>query len=209
MSKPNVLLLGAGGHAHACLDVFACLGDYHIAGLIGNAAEVSTQHLGYPVVGTDEDLPRLARSCEYAFVAVGHIQTADVRKGLYRRLIDLGFKLPVVIAPTAHVSRHARVGAGSIVMHGAIVNAGAEVGENCIINSRALVEHDATVGDCCHISTGAILNGNVSVGEGSYIGSGCTVKEGLSIGRDVIVGMGLAVRHSQVDGARYVGEVRS
>jgi len=205
MSKPSVLLLGAGGHAHACIDVLECQGQYHIAGLIGSAAEISTQHLGYPVVGNDEDLPHLASTYEYAFVAVGHIRTAEVRRRLYLRLIDLGFKLPVVIAPTAHVSRHARVGAGSIVMHGAIVNAGAEVGENCIINSRALVEHDATVGDCCHISTGAILNGNVSVGEGSYIGSGSTVKEGVSIGRNVIVGMGLSVRHPQADGARFVG----
>ncbi len=49
----------------------------------------------------------------------------DLRIRLYERLRQLGFEMPVVMSPRAYVSRHASVGEGTIVMHGAIVNAGA------------------------------------------------------------------------------------
>ena len=101
------------------------------------------------------------------------------------------------------------LGTGSIVMHGAIVNAGAKVGNNCIINTLALLEHDAVIGDHCHISTGAILNGGVNVGTGSFIGSGCVLKEGLSIGKDCLVGIGLTVRHTLNDSTHFTGHATS
>jgi sugar O-acyltransferase (sialic acid O-acetyltransferase NeuD family) len=206
MSKSDLILIGAGGHAHACIDVIEQCGQYQIAGLIGVQEEMHARHLGYAVIGTDGDLPELAKTYRYAFIAVGQIRSPDHRIRLHRQLLEFGFQLPMIISPTAHVSRHAAVGAGSIVMHGAIVNAGARVGDNCIINTRALVEHDAVVGDHCHISTGAILNGDVCVGEGSHVGSGTVIKEGVAIGRGCLVGMGLSVRHDLVDRSRFVGE---
>lgn len=205
MSKPNLILIGAGGHAHACIEVIEQHDQYQIVGLVGMPEEMHTQHLGYSVIATDSDLPELAKAYQYALITVGQIRSPDSRIHLYQRATELGFQLPVIIAPTAHVSRHANIGAGSIVMHGAIVNAGARVGINCIINTRALLEHDATVKDHCHISTGAILNGAVNIGAGSFVGSGSIIKEGVSLGKGCVVGMGLSVRHNQADHARFVG----
>ena len=205
MPKTAILLVGAGGHAHACIDALESQRIYSIAGLLGTKTEIGSQHFGYAVLGSDEDLPRLIAHYQYALIAVGHIINADLRRHLYARLLKLGFSLPVIVASTAYVSPHARVGAGSVVMHGAIVNAGAVIGDNCIINTRAVVEHDAKVGTHCHISTGAILNGDARVGDGSFVGSGCIVKEGIAIGQNVLVGMGLSVRHSLEDGCQFVG----
>ena len=161
--------------------------------MIGIPDEVQTQPLGYAVIGTDCDLPELAKTYQYALITIGQIQTAEHRIRLYQQVIQFGFQLPIVIAPTAHVSRQAALGAGSIIMHGAIVNAGAKIGKNCIINSQALIEHDTLVDDHCHISTGAILNGNVMIGEGSFIGSGCIIKEGVKIKKESLVSFGLKV----------------
>lgn len=205
MSKPNLILIGAGGHAHACIDVIEQQGRYHIAGLVGLPEQRHAQHFGYAVIASDSELPELAKTYPYALITVGQIQTADNRIRLYQQATQLGFQLPVIIAPTAHVSRHAIIGAGTIVMHGAIVNAGARVGNNCIINTRALIEHDATVEDHCHISTGVILNGDVTVGTGSFIGSGSVIKEGVSMGKGCLVGMGLTVRHSLSAHAHFIG----
>jgi sugar O-acyltransferase (sialic acid O-acetyltransferase NeuD family) len=205
MSKPSVILIGAGGHAHACIDVIEQHGQYQIAGLVGMQEEMHTQHLGYAVIATDADLPQLAKDYQYAIITVGQVRSADTRIRLYQQAIQLGFSLPDIIAPTAHVSCHATIGAGTVVMHGAIVNAGARVGNNCIINTRALVEHDAIVEDHCHISTGAILNGSVEIGAGSFVGSGCVIKDGITLGKSCLVGMGLCVRHNQADHTRFVG----
>lgn len=205
MSKPSLILIGAGGHAHACIDVIEQHGQYEIAGLIGLPGEKDSKQLGYSVMGTDADLPKLAKAVRYAIITIGQVQSPDIRIRLYEQAVNCGFQFPVIVAPTAHVSRHATIGAGTIVMHGAVVNAGASVGCNCIINTHALVEHDAMVENYCHVSTGAVLNGDVKVGAGSFVGSGSIIKEGVMLGERCVVGMGLSVRHNQADHTRIVG----
>lgn len=205
MSKPGLILLGAGGHANACMDVIEQHGQYAIAGLVGMPEEVKSERLGYSVIASDSDLPELAKSYRYALVTVGQIRSPANRIRLYQLATELGFELPAIVSPFAYVSRHAAIGAGTIVMHGAIVNAGARVGDNCIINTRALVEHDATIEGHSHISTGAIVNGSVRVGIGSLVGSGAKIKEGVTIGKACVVGMGLTVRYDQPEGALVVG----
>jgi sugar O-acyltransferase (sialic acid O-acetyltransferase NeuD family) len=205
MSKPGLILVGAGGHAHACIDVIEQHGGYQIAGLVGMPDQMNDHHLGYAVIGTDDDLPELVKTIQYALITLGQIKIPAHRIRLYQQALALGFQLPTIIAPSAYVSRHANLGAGTIVMHGAIVNAGVSVGKNCIINTRALLEHDATVADHCHISTGAILNGNTAIGSGCFVGSGSIIKEGASLGQGCVVGMGIAVRHSLPDKAQFAG----
>ncbi len=209
MSQPGLILIGAGGHSHACIDVIEQHGGYQILGLIGLPVELSATHLGYEVIGADKDLPQLVKNCPFALITLGQIDTPDHRIRLYQQAVQFGFQLPVLIAPSAYVSRHATIGAGTVVMHGAVVNAGAKIGNNCIINSQALIEHDATVADHCHISTGAILNGDVQVGKGCFVGSGSVVKQGIQIGQRSVVGIALAVRHNLPDQSHYTGQVRA
>lgn len=204
MSKPSLILIGAGGHARACIDVIEHLDAFKIAGLIGTKKELQNECLGYRVIATDNDLPKLAKEYQYAIIAVGQIETAFARLCLYEQALVLGFELPAIISPTAYVSQHAVVGDGTIVMHGAIVNAGARVGNNCIINTRVLIEHDATVADHCHISTGAIVNGAANIGLGSFVGSGSIIKQGISLGKNCVLGMGIAVRHHHPENSRIL-----
>ncbi len=164
-----------------------------IAGLVGGPHEAGTHVLGYPVLGTDADVPALAREYRHALVAVGQIKTPEARVRLFGLLEQNGFSLPVIVSPRAYVSAHARLGAGTIVMHGAVVNAGAQVGRNCIINTQALVEHDAVVGDHCHVSTAAAINSGVSVGAKTFVGSNACVRQGIRIGERCVIGMGQRV----------------
>lgn len=205
LNKPGLILIGAGGHARACLDVIEHEGTYQVAGLVGSAQEVGTQCLGYDVRATDSELQVLALTNPYALIAVGQVTSPTLRIELYRKALDCGFEMPTIVSTSAYVSRHASLGAGTIVMHGAVVNAGASIGENCIINSCSLVEHDVFVGDSCHISTGAVINGGATVGDGSFVGSGAVLREGVEVGALCIVGMGCSVRKHLEDGARFVG----
>ncbi len=190
MSKPLLLLLGAGGHARACIDVIEEEGRFEIAGLTGLPQEVGSKVMGYSVLGTDNDLAMLLLKYKHAIVSVGQIKSPAVRMTLFGKLAKSGCSQPKIASPRAHVSRHALIGAGSIIMHGAIVNAGAMVGQNCIINSLALVEHDTIIGDHCHVSTAAAINSGVRVGSGTFIGSNACVRQGIRIGDGCVIGMG-------------------
>jgi sugar O-acyltransferase (sialic acid O-acetyltransferase NeuD family) len=206
MSKPSLILIGAGGHTQSCIDVVEQEGIYKIAGLVGLVHEVGSQRFGYEVIAIDADIPTLAKQYEFALITIGQIHTAGPRIKLYELSLNSGFKVPTVIAPTAYVSPHAKIGTGTVVMHGAIVNAGAHVGKNCIINSNSLIEHGTQIQDHCHISTGVILNGNASIGTGAFVGSGTIVKEGVSIGTNSLVGMGLVIRHNVDHNTKDLGQ---
>lgn len=197
-----LLLFGCGGHARSCIDVIECEGKFRIAGLVGQIHEVGKKVLGYQVLGSDEDLDRLREFAGHALVAVGQIKSPDVRMGLFNRLITSGWSLPVIVSPCAHVSSHATIGEGTVVMHGAIINVGARVGRNCIVNSQVLIEHNCNVGDHCHIATGAILNGEVSVGSASFVGSGAVVRQETAVGQRCVIGMGQTVLKHCADGSR-------
>lgn len=188
----SLLLIGGGGHCNSCIDVIEAVGTYNIAGIVQPKAS-SEFILGYPITGSDEDLPQLLKGIKLALITVGQIKTAETRIRLFDILKQLDAELPVVISPKAYCSKHSVTGEGSIIMHGAIINAGTQIGSNCIVNSQALVEHDVEIGDHCHISTGARVNGNVVIGKGSFVGSGAVIKEGIRVGENVIIGAGQVV----------------
>ncbi len=190
MTQVPILLLGAGGHARACIDVIEQHGGFAIAGLLGLATEVGSRVLGYPVLGEDGEVARFLQPHGQALVTVGQIKSPELRMRLFELLAGHGVEAPTIVSPHAYVSPHATLGAGTIAMHGAIVNAGAIVGRNCIINSHALVEHDAVVGDHCHVATAAALNSGVRIGAGTFIGSNSTVRQGITIGERCVIGMG-------------------
>lgn len=191
-SQP-LLLVGGGGHCRSVIDVIEHHQGFSIRGIVQPATEGHRPVLGYPVVGTDADLPALLAETPCALITVGQIKSPAIRRRLFERLHEQGAKLPVIISPRAHVSRHARIAAGSVVMHGAIVNACAHIGYNAIINTLALVEHDVTIGDHCHIATGARLNGGVRVDAGCFIGSGAIVHQGVHIGAGSVIAAGAVV----------------
>lgn len=201
MTAPALLLTGAGGHARACLDVIECGGRFAVAGLVGVAPEVGGTVLGYPVLGTDADIPVLVGRIPHAIVAAGQIKSPALRRRLFDLLRAAGFDLPVIVSPRAYVSPHARLGPGTIVMHGAVINAGAAVGCNCIVNSQALVEHDAVVADHCHVATAAVVNGGAYLGEGTFVGSGARIREGVSVGANCVIAMAAVVRSDCPDGS--------
>ena len=188
--KEKIILIGAGGHAHSCIDVIEQEGRFEIAGLVAHKESSEKTVLGYQVYD-NEDLKSLIQQIKNAIVAVGQIKTHDIRMRIFTELKQLDAALPTIVSPRAYVSRHAHIGEGTIVMHGAIVNANARIGVNCIINSQALCEHDVIVNDHCHISTASILNGNCTVGSGSFLGSNSVVKQGTILPEKSVISFGV------------------
>lgn len=177
----SIVLIGAGGHCKSIIDVLEHLDRYRIAGIVGMPWEAGIKVLGYPVIGTDDDLEKIVSEYKYFHIALGFLRSPQRRVEIWKLLTGFGASMPALISPLAYVSGHSLVGKGSIVMHQALINASAVVGENVIINTKALVEHDAIIGDHCHIATGAVINGGVKVGEGSFVGSGAITRQGVEI----------------------------
>ena len=180
MKKP-LILVGGGGHCKSVIDVAESAG-YTILGILDRPEEVVKRVLGYEVIGTDDEMAKYKDQAEFV-VTVGQIKSPDLRIKLHQMLDEAGCKLATIIAPTAHVSRYATVGEGTVVMHQAVVNADAKIGRGCIINTFANIEHDVEIGDYCHISTGAMVNGGAQIAEGTFVGSQSVVNPMVKINR--------------------------
>jgi len=191
--KPSIVLIGGGGHCKSCIDVIEQENKFTIAGIVDIEEKLGQLVLGHEIFATDKDLPDLVKEYEHFFVTLGHITSPARRIGFFEHLKDLGVRLPIITSPFANISRHAEIGAGTIIMHHALVNAGARIGNNCIINTKALIEHDATIGNHCHISTSAVINGGVKVGSGTFFGSNAVCKEYVEIGDDIVIGCGATI----------------
>lgn len=202
MNRAPLLLVGPGGHATACIDVIEQDGRFAVAGLVGLPHEVGGEVLGYRVVGSDDDLADLLARHRHALVTVGQIKTPDPRMRLFALLEQYGADRPVIVSPRAYVSPHARLGSGTIVMHGAVVNAGAVIGRNCIVNTLAVIEHGVVLGAHCHVGPSASINGEVRIGAGTFIGGNATVRQSLTLGERCVIGMGQRVFADCETGAR-------
>lgn len=203
MNQKNLILVGGGGHCKSVIDVVESAG-YNILGILDMPEDVGKSVLNYKVIGTDEEIQQYADKAEF-IITVGFIRNPAIRIRIYNRIKESGGKLATIVASSAHVSRYATLGEGTVVMHQAVVNAGAKIGDNCIINTFCNIEHDAMIGDQCHISTGAIVNGDCKVGERVFIGSQSVLVNGIEVGEDIVVGAGSVVRKSISEKGVYVG----
>lgn len=194
MKRP-LILIGGGGHCKSVIEVAESTG-YEIKGILDMPDEVGKEVLpGHKVIGTDDEIPQYVEECDF-IITVGFIKNPALRIKLYNKVKAAGGRLATIIASTAHVSKYAELGEGTVIMHQAFVNAGAKIGDNCIINTFVNIEHDAEVSNQCHISTGTMVNGECKIGENCFIGSQSVCANCIEIASDIIVGAGSLVRKS-------------
>ena len=196
MTSKQLVLIGAGGHAKACIEIIESIGEFSIAQIVGHESELGHKILGHTIKFIDADLVTLRQEYEFAFIGIGQIQNPEPRKRMFSKLTDLGFQVPTILSTKALVSKYADIGAGSIVMNATILNADCKIGENVILNSASLIEHDVVVGDYCHVSTRVTINGGSKIGQGTFLGSGTVVRNGIEIGENSFVEMGSVITRS-------------
>lgn len=205
MSRQKLILIGGGGHCKACIDVIECTDLYDIIGVLDRPELAGTNVLGYKIIGTDRDIFKYVQMGYQFLITIGQIKTSEVRKKIFGHLKQNGAVLATIISPRAQVSRHAKVGKGTIVMHNVIVNAGAEVGENCILNTSCGIEHDAIIGNHTHISTYAVINGDCRIGNEVFVGSNAAIANQVHVRDQVILGIGAVVNKNIDTEGTYVG----
>jgi UDP-perosamine 4-acetyltransferase len=176
-------VVGAGGHGKVVLSLLQACGLAVEAVLDDASFRWGETLLGVPVTGPTElllgfDEPR-------AVLAVGG---NACRLSLARRFSRVHWE--TAIHPRAWVHESVRIGPGTVVFAGAILQPGTEIGAHCIVNTGALADHDCRIGEGVHLAPGTCLAGGVTLGKGVFFGVRSAAIPGVSVGDWTVVGAG-------------------
>lgn len=191
----KLTIIGASGHGKVVADIAKLNGYDEIAFLDDN--EVVKFCGKYHVIGTSGMIRNINNDI---FIAIGN---ASIRRKIMEKCLDKQF--PVLIHPHAVIADGVKIGKGTVIMAGAVVNSDSVIGEGCILNTTSSVDHDCVVGDYVHVAVGAHLCGTVTVGSETWIGAGATVSNNISICEGCMVGAGSLVVRNITERGKYMG----
>jgi len=188
----KILLLGAGGHCKSVIDTLNSIGSFEDIGVVEKDKLVDSSFVN--IVGYDDDLVDLYNAgYEYAFVTLGSIGNPKNRINLFNKIMNIGFKIPNIIDPSAILSNNIVMGYGNFIGKRAVINSGTIIGNGVIVNTGSIVEHDCKLDNFIHLAPGSILCGNVTISENSHIGAGTVIKQNIMVGSDAIIGVGSVI----------------
>ncbi|MCH5223824.1 MAG: NeuD/PglB/VioB family sugar acetyltransferase [Muribaculaceae bacterium] len=194
-----MILVGAGGHALS-------LAEFASEKIEGYLAK--EENIGMPgqYFGDDsrrENWIEKGKTFHVAYIYSG-LPRMNVREKLIETYRQSGAEFETLISPTAIITPNSKIGKGSAVMQGTIINR-SKIGENCVLNSGAIIEHDCEIGDNTFIGPGAVVGGFTKIGRNCFIGLGAKVGNGLVIGDNITVAMGAVVSKNLIEPGIYHG----
>ncbi|MCW1359722.1 UDP-N-acetylbacillosamine N-acetyltransferase [Campylobacter sp. US33a] len=184
----KIYIYGASGHGLVCADVAMSLGYEECIFLDDNKGKKF-----------ESSLPKYD-----IFVAIGDNK---IRKKIYEKLLQNGFKIVNLIHKSAIISQSADIkeNAGILIMPLVVVNAKAKIEKGVILNTSSVIEHECVVGEFSHVSVGAKCAGNVKIGKNCFLGINSCVLPNLSLADDSILGGGATLIKDQFEKGIFVG----
>ncbi len=201
----KIIVIGGGGHAKSVISVIKKMGRFQILGYIDLSDKGPILGVGY--LGDDRQLASIKNrypDCQAA-IGIGYVELSSKREGIQQQLSALGFELPVLISPTAVINEDVRIGRGTVIHDGVIINVDSVIGECVILNTKSSIDHDCRIGNFVHIAPGATLNGGVIIGKNSIIGTGSTIIQYKSVCDNCVIGAGAIVVEDCQNSGIYLG----
>jgi sugar O-acyltransferase (sialic acid O-acetyltransferase NeuD family) len=189
MNKEKIIIIGSEGHGKVIADIIEKQGTFSIAGFVNANPQPKTFVMGYPVLGSDNELVQLRAefpNCHF-FIAIGDNSTRHkVKLKIESLFSDIAF--PSIIHPSAQIARDVKIGKGVCIMAGVVINSSSNIGDFCILNTKAGIDHDNSIGDFSSLAPNTTTGGDVSIGDFSAIGISATIKHGIKIGKHSVIG---------------------
>ncbi|GMQ59666.1 acetyltransferase [Vallitalea sediminicola] len=187
----DIIVFGAGGHAKVIIDIIEKQCEFNIVGLIDPFKEKDENHFGYNIVGNKQDYLVLDKISE-GIVAIGDNWTRYKMVSLIKDINPM-FEFITCIHPYTSIARGVKIGEGSVLMAGAVINSDSIIGNHCIINSKASIDHDNIIGNYVSISPSVTTGGHVRIGDFSGVGLGTNIIQNRFIGNHTVIGAGATV----------------
>ena len=91
-----------------------------------------------------------------------------------------------IISNKTFVDDSVKIGEGTFVMKGSIINLNSKIGKHCLINTASIIEQNCKLGNFINCSPRSLLLGNVKIDDLFYIGANSTMQiENMHVKKNV------------------------
>jgi sugar O-acyltransferase (sialic acid O-acetyltransferase NeuD family) len=203
----DLLVLGAGGASREIAEAVEDINRRHktwnfLGFLDDDPAKIDRTINGARVLGP------ISSASQYSallVIGIAAVRNRWVRKSVVEELAFSRDRFATVIHPSASVSRYAKIGLGSAILHNVVITPDAIIGDHVIVEYGAMIGHDTLIEDFTTIGPGAIVSGSVRLRQGAFLGAGSVVKDGVTVNEGALIGMGAIVVKEVPPQATVVG----
>ena len=182
LNRPELVIIGAGGHALSVADAALSSGwdsiSFYSHGGTGPAASVG------PIFSSFDSLD-VTKTAFALGVGTNH-EREDAWEEVVKHFPHA--QLISVIHATAWVSPHSTVHEGAVILTQASVGPGSTVGLGALLNTGASLDHDSSLANFGSLGPGARSGGNVHIGERTMVGMQAGILQGVTVGSDSVIG---------------------
>ena len=200
---PYIVLLGSGYHLKVLENQIINSKLFKILGYANHSIANKKLRINSKYLGKFEDLKKIRKKF-FGLLCVGQ---GNIREKMLNEIKKKKLKLnwAKFISPQARILHNVKIGNGSVVLSGAIINSNTKIKKHCLINSGAIIEHDNTFENFSTASPGVVTGGNVKVGKKTFLGLGSIIKNKINIDNNVVIGCGSNVVSNCKENYIYFG----
>jgi len=167
----KIAIIGCGGLGREVAAVLARSNAFEPLGFYDDLAPVGSRVLNLPVLGAIAVLETI----EEEIAVIFGMANPEAKERIWNKLqANARIHLPVVVAEQALVlaPEHVQLGAGSLVMPGAIISPDVSTGIGCLIHMGCILSHDTHLGDFCSVLQGVVVPSGISLGNKEVLRAG-------------------------------------
>jgi sugar O-acyltransferase (sialic acid O-acetyltransferase NeuD family) len=169
-----------------------------VAFAVDEAYITETTLLGLPVRNLKSLTREYATDSHSLLLAIGYSNLLRAREQLFKRMRAANYNILRYIHPDARVYSE-QIGAGSIIMPNAVIDAYASIGDNSVVWANCTVAHNAKVGDHCWLASGCVLSGGAQLRANTFVGVNATVVNDVVVEQYNIVGANALVNKNTAE----------
>jgi sugar O-acyltransferase (sialic acid O-acetyltransferase NeuD family) len=195
MNNKDIYILGVGHNTIVYIDLVEACG-YNVAGLYHYNNE-RTGELIHNHEIIDSNINLLNNKSLHGLNFAISVGDNKIRVELANLIREKGGKIPILIHPTAVVSKYAKIEDSVVIHANSVIQADVIIRQDTVVSYNTSVTHTSKIGKACYLAFNSNIGAYVEIEDSVFVGQSAAIVSGKLnyIGHDSIVGAGAVVIH--------------
>lgn len=158
-----------------------------------------------PVVALEDVEKAFAPEAYQFLIGVSFKGLNSPRATKFEAMRAKGYEAATFVDRNARVSPSARVGVGSVILDGNVIQTKCWIGDNVVMWSGNHVGHHSRIGAHAWLCSHGVISGACVIEERTFVGVNATIIDGKKIGKECVIGANALITKDCPDFGVYPG----